>query len=100
MAKENETQIGTRHLIKRGGNNFYFFISDTDIMFSAAGEGDIRNQDEYSSVNAICRLISVARSSGIEWPRIIKQLDGANVTGNRTWARDIAGIVRSEFNID
>ena len=45
MAKENKTQIGTRHLIKRGGNNYYFFISETDIMFSAAGEGDIRNQD-------------------------------------------------------
>lgn len=94
MSKSADEQRGLRKLVQRGGQNFYFYISDTDIMFSAPGEGDIKNQDAYSSVNAICRLASKARAAGVPWSTIVKQLDGANVTGNRTWVQDIAQAVR------
>jgi hypothetical protein len=88
MANLDE-QTGDRKRVSRDGQQYYFFISDSDIMFSGPNEGDIMRQDEYSPIFAICRLVSVARAAGVEWKRILKQLDGANMTGNRTWVRKI-----------
>ena len=88
------SQLGQRHRVTRDGQQYYFFISDTDIMFHAPNEGDITRQEEYSAINAICRLVSVSRAAGVEWERILKQLDGANVTGNLTWPREIGQVIR------
>jgi hypothetical protein len=97
MANLDE-QTGDRKRVSRDGQQYYFFISDTDIMFSGPNEGDIQRQDEYSPIFAMCRLISICRAAGVEWKRILKQLDGANMTGNKTWVREIAQVIRDYTN--
>jgi hypothetical protein len=91
-----DEQIGSRHRLTRYGQQYYLYVSDQDVMFSAPGEGDIKNAETYSMINAICRLISVSRKQGVEWPRIVKQLRGANVTQARTWTADIARIIEDD----
>ena len=93
----NNEQKGTRHLIRRDGQKCYIWISDTDLMFFPPNDAGIANQEVYSAVNAICRMASMLRGSGREWADIVRQLDGANITGNKTWCRDIAQLIRDEF---
>lgn len=96
MSSDYDEQIGSRHRVSRYGQQYYFYLSDSDIMFSAPGEGDIKNAETYSMVNAICRLISVGRKAGVDWRKIAKQLRGANVTAARTWTADIARIIEDD----
>jgi hypothetical protein len=88
-----DEQTGERVMIQRYGKRYYFYLSDTDIMFSAPGEGDIKNAETYSMINAICRLASKARETGLDWSTIARQLRNANVTSARTWTADIANII-------
>lgn len=96
MSSDYEEQIGSRHRLTRYGQQYYLYISGQDLMFSAPGEGDIKNAEVYSMVNAICRLVSVSRKHGVKWSRIVKQLRGANVTQARTWTADIARIIEDD----
>jgi hypothetical protein len=91
---KNDEQIGNKHTVKRDGHKYYFFVSETDIMFFSPGEGAIKHQEVYSAINAICRLTSKLRQAGGSWGEVLKQLDGANVTGNQTWVKTIAGVIR------
>ena len=93
MSKPTEEQTGKRRLVERDGEKYYFFISETDIMFSSPYEGSITNQEKYSMINAICRLASKMRVNGIPWTMVTKQLNDANITSNRTWVRDIAQVI-------
>jgi hypothetical protein len=91
---KNDEQIGTRHLIKKDGHKYYAWISDTDIMFFPPNDAGVQDQEQNSAINAICRLISKLREMGGSWDIVLKQLDGANVTGNQTWCKTISGVIR------
>jgi len=92
--KNYEEQNCKRIVIRRDGKNYYLIVSYTDIMFSGPAEGGIQEQEMYSMANLVCRLVSLARRRGENWDKILKQFDGANVTGNRTLVRDMAGAIR------
>ena len=88
---------GRKHTIRWNGGKCYAWIGEKSIMVSTPNEASVENQEVYSLLNFSCRMISKNRAAGETWESIVDQLDASNVTGNRTWCRDIAQLIRDEF---
>jgi len=92
--KGYEEQTGKRAQIRWDGENYYLFISQTDIMFFGPQESDVSYQEKYSTVNLICRLVSILRNAGVGWAKILKQFDAVTFRNERTLVSRIALAVR------
>ena len=93
MANLDE-QAGKRYRVWVKGENFYIWISDTDIMLFGPGEGSEERHKEYSALFALFRMISVSRKDGTPWSKILRQLDGAAAGHERNWPFEIASVNR------
>lgn len=87
-----DEQSGKRHKLARG--SAYLYVSNSDIMFSAEQEGHLKHQEEYSLINAFCRLASKAMKLGMSKDEVAEQLDKAKLSDSRTWVADIAQAIR------
>lgn len=91
-----EVESCKRYFIEIDGWKPYFTVTDKSIMFHAANEGDITNQEKYTSINAICRLSSKLRGCGLEWNEIYRQLDAASMGNMRTVSAIVGQIIRDK----
>ena len=95
-----DEQRGKRHVLRMDGENYYLYVSNTDIMFSGPGESDIKYQEAFEAINLICRLTSKARKLGLSWHDVLKQFDSVSIHGNRTTVAVIAQAIRETGFID
>jgi hypothetical protein len=95
-----DEQSGKRYRVWVRGENFYIWISDTDIMLFGPGEGSEIRQSEYAALFALFRMISVSRKDGTPWEKILRQLDGADAGHGKNWPADIARVIRDYIGED
>lgn len=61
---------GKRHRIRKGGKDYYLFVSARSIMFSGPGESSVAEQEFFQLINLVCRLSSKMRSNGVGWKHV------------------------------
>lgn len=93
-----DEQQGKRYRVWIKGENFYIWISNTDIMLFGPGEGNEERHKEYSALFALFRMISVSRKDGTPWAKILRQLDGAAAGHKHCWPYEIARAIRDYIN--
>jgi len=97
MSQDLDEQNGKKHTIRWDGEKCYAWIGEKSIMVFPPNDAGVKHQELYSLLNFACRMISKSRVLGLSWESIVEQLDGANITGNKTWCRDLAQLIRDEF---
>ena len=76
---KEESENCTRKRIELFGENAYLTIGKYRIMAHFPNESSYKNKDFKAMLNLNCRLMSKARTAGISWRIIIKQLRDVNI---------------------
>ena len=86
-----QTQDAKRYKVDNPGvgSSYYIVISETAIQAFAPNESAPDNAEEYSLINALCRVSSKARGRGMTWGAIACQIKSAGV-GFKTTTDKIA----------